>query len=306
MPLRPPLNALHVFCVVAREGGFRQAAQALHLTPGAVSRQIQTLEARVKQVLFDRGTGSSATLTRAGRQLHDRVAAKMADVVEVLEATGRARRQASIMVDTSVTLAMHWLIPQLPAFRQRYPDIHVHVRTAEGDINPSAPVDVFLRREAAELRGLPSRIFMAERSVLAASPAFRSALNLRASRSMRWLTGVPRIGTRSRQDLWPGWSKAHGLAPEALEPTLEFDNTVLAIQAAIQGLGVLVVPEAFIAAMLDGGGLKLMHASRVETGTYSFAVGRKLASARVDAFTDWLEERGADRTAHHPGVCVAG
>jgi LysR family glycine cleavage system transcriptional activator len=44
--------------------------------------------------------------------------------------------------------------------------------------------------------------------------------------------------------------------------------------------------------MLDSGGLKLMHAARVETGTYSFAVGRNRASARVDAFTDWLEERG--------------
>jgi LysR family glycine cleavage system transcriptional activator len=289
MPLRPPLNALHVFCVVAREGGFRQAAQALHLTPGAVSRQIRTLEERLGQVLFDRGTGNSATPTLAGRQLHDRVAARMADIVAALDTAGRARRRASIVVDTSVTLAMHWLIPQLPAFRQRHPDIHVQVRTTDGPINPAAPVDVFLRRDAAELRGLPARVFMAERSVLAAGPAFRPA---RASRSLRWLAGVPRIGTRSRQDLWPGWTRAHGLDPEVLAPTLEFDNTVLAIQAALQGLGVLVVPEAFIAAMLDSGGLKLMHAARVETGTYSFAVGRKRASARVDAFTAWLEERG--------------
>jgi LysR family glycine cleavage system transcriptional activator len=290
MSVRPPLNALYVFCVVAREGGFRQAAQALHLTPGAVSRQIRTLEERLGQVLFDRGTGNSATLTLAGRRLHDGVAARMADIVAALDTAGRPRRQASIVVDTSVTLAMHWLIPQLPAFRQRHPDIHVQVRTTDGPINPAAPVDVFLRRDAAELRGLPSRVFMAERSVLAAAPAFRSA---RASRSLRWLAGVPRIGTRSRQDLWPGWTRAHGLDPELLAPTLEFDNTVLAIQAALQGLGVLVVPEAFIAAMLDSGGLKLMHAARVETGTYSFAVGRKRASARVDAFTDWLEERAA-------------
>lgn len=290
MSVRPPLNALHVFCAVAREGGFRQAAQALHLTPGAVSRQIQTLEERLGQVLFDRGTGNAATLTLAGRQLHDRVAARMADIVAALDTAGRARRQVSIVVDTSVTLAMHWLIPQLPAFAQRHPDIHVQVRTTDGPINPAAPVDVFLRRDAAELRGLPSRVFMAERAVLAAGPAFRP---VRASRSLRWLAGVPRIGTRSRPDLWPGWTRAHGLDPETLAPTLEFDNTVLAIQAALQGLGVLVVPEAFIAAMLDSGGLKLMHAARVETGTYSFAVGRKRASARVDVFTDWLAERAA-------------
>jgi LysR family glycine cleavage system transcriptional activator len=292
MTIRPPLNALHVFCVVVQEEGFRQAAQALHLTPGAVSRQIQTLEARLKQVLFDRGIGNSATLTLAGRQLHERIADQMAEIIEVLDATGRTRRQISILVDTSVTLAMHWLIPQLPAFRQRYPEIHVHVRTVDGDINPSAPVDVFLRRDAAELRELPSQTFMAERSVLVSSPGFASTLDLRRSKSMRWLFEVPRIGTRSRHDLWPSWSRAHGLDAKALEPTLEFDNTVLAIQAAIQGLGVLVVPETFIAAMLNSGALKLMHSARIDTGSYSFAIGRRQASSRVAIFTDWLKERG--------------
>jgi LysR family glycine cleavage system transcriptional activator len=133
---------------------------------------------------------------------------------------------------------------------------------------------------------------MAERSVLVSSPGFASTLDLRRSKSMRWLFEVPRIGTRSRHDLWPSWSRAHGLDAKALEPTLEFDNTVLAIQAAIQGLGVLVVPETFIAAMLNSGALKLMHSARIDTGSYSFAIGRRQASSRVAIFTDWLKERG--------------
>lgn len=293
MTVRPPLNALHVFFVVVQEGGFRQAAQALHLTPGAVSRQIQTLEERLKEVLFDRGVGNSATLTKAGRRLHERIADKMTGIIGVLDAFSSNRRQVSLLVDTSVTLAMHWLIPQLLSFRQRYPYIHVQVRTVDGDINPSAPVDIFLRRDASELRGLPSQIFMAERSVLVASPHFSSTLNSQRSNNLLWLSDVPRISTRSRPDLWTNWCSAHGLSTEALEPALEFDNTVLAIQAAIQGLGILVVPEAFILGMLESGALESMHASRIETGSYSFAVGRRQASSRVAIFTDWLKERGS-------------
>jgi len=290
MPVRPPLHALHMFCIVVREGGFRQAAQALHLTPGAVSRQMQALEEHLGQMLFERTSGNAATLTATGRQLHDKAAGKMADLILALEPGGKPARQHSILVDTSVTLAMHWLIPQLPAFRQRYPHIHVDVRTADGDINPNAPVDVFLRRDAAELRGLPSHTFMLERSVLVASPAI--AATMRRQAGMGWLAKAPRIGTRSRPDLWPAWAQAHGLDIGLLAPTIEFDNTVLAIQAAVQGLGVLVVPEAFVAAMTEIGALQRVSSASIETGCYSFAVRRQRAAPRVDTFTQWLTERG--------------
>lgn len=292
MAVRPPLNALHVFCITVREGSFRQAAQALCVTPGAVSRQIQALEEHLTQVLFDRSAGSLALLTPAGRRLHERVADKMAAINAVLDGSA-ARRQTSILVDTSVTLAMHWLIPQLRSFTERYPRIHVQVRTVEGDIDPMAPVDVFIRREAAELRGLPSRVFMKERSILVGSPSLMPGLRQHSSNHMRWLSRIARIGARSRTDLWPRWCSAHGLGAKALEPTLEFDNTVLAIQAAAQGLGACVVPEAFVTDMLKSGTLKPLHAARIDTGFYSFAVGRRRDGARIGTFTDWLCEIAA-------------
>lgn len=291
MSIRPPLNALYVFCVVVREGGFRHAAQVLHLTPGAVSRQIQALEAHLKQVLFDRSAGGAATLTPAGKALQDSVGGNMAALEAVLNPDGGVQRQEAMLVDTSVTLAMHWLIPQLSDLRQRHPQLQVQIRTVEGDIDPASPADVFLRRDAAELRGLPAQVFMRERSVLVASPAFMPDLAARAGTDMGWLSEVPRIGTRSRPDLWPAWSTAHGMDAKALAPTCEFDNTVLAIQAAAQGLGALVVPEAFVAAMRRIDALR-RHGTAIETGCYSFAVGRKQASSRVTLFTDWLQERG--------------
>ncbi|KQV53812.1 MULTISPECIES: LysR substrate-binding domain-containing protein [unclassified Duganella] len=292
MTVRPPLNALHVFCIVVREGGFRQAAQALHLTPGAVSRQVQALEEHLRQVLFERAAGNSATLTAAGRQLHEQAAGKMAGIVDLLQPGGGRSSQASILVDTSVTLAMHWLIPQLPGFRQRYPHIHVDLRTTDGAINPSAPVDVFLRRNAAELRGLPSEVFMHERCILVSSPAFAKGATLRERQDLRWLAKSPRIGVLSRPDLWPGWNQAHGMDSSALAPTIGFDNTILAIQAAVQGIGVLVVPEIFVAAMVEGGALQRLVPACIDSGTYSFAVGRRRASPRVATFTQWLKERG--------------
>lgn len=289
MSTRPPLNALHVFCAVVREGGVRPAAQALHVTPGAVSRQVQALEAHLGQRLFTRDAGAAPVLTPAGQRLHGQVADRLAAITDALDAPARTRR-STIHVDTSVTLAMHWLIPLLRSFAQRHPRLNVQVRTTDGAIDPAAAVDVFIRREVAELRGLPSQVFMAERAVLVASPAFGT---MNSAGSPRWLARQPRIGARSRPDLWPCWSRHHGFGGDALAPTVEFDNTILAIQAAAQGLGACVVPEVFVAGMLAAGTLRLLQPTRVASGSYSYAVRPGRDAARVRAFTDWLLELGS-------------
>lgn len=288
MASRPPLNALHTFCAVVRAGGIRQAAHALGVSPGAVTRQIQVLEQHLSATLLERGAGSACTLTPAGRRLHERVGDKMAAIDEVLDGASGVTKASTILVDTSVTLAMHWLIPRMRAFSERYPRIRVQVQTVDGDIDPASPADVFIRREASELCGLPSRVLMTERSVLVSSPSFLPDAKRHGSRDVHWLAKAPRIGARSRPDLWPRWCAAHGLEGNAWEPTLEFDNTVLTIQAAVQGLGVCVVPEFFVSSMLAGGVLKLLHPDRTETGSYSYAVGRRRDSARVNTFLSWL------------------
>ena len=74
-----------------------------------------------------------------------------------------------------------------------------------------------------------------------------SSSTLRKSTDMRWLSDMPRIGTRSRPDLWPSWTEAHGLDARALEPTLEFDNTLLAIRLTPSDFGRIVCqPRALL------------------------------------------------------------
>jgi LysR family glycine cleavage system transcriptional activator len=72
------------------------------------------------------------------------------------------------------------------------------------------------------------------------------------------------------------------------EPTLWFDNTVLAIQAAAQGLGLCVLPELFITDLLQTGTLRPVLPRRIDSGSYALAVGRGRDAARVRHFIDWL------------------
>lgn len=122
----PPLDALRVFDAAARLASFAKAAEALHLTPSAVSHRMKALEAHLGIALFDRGV-REVRLTAAGR----RYAAAVAEALDGLrEATRRIRgqqRNRPLTVSTSPLFALRWLLPRLPRFETANPGVVVHL-----------------------------------------------------------------------------------------------------------------------------------------------------------------------------------
>lgn len=298
MATRPPLNALFVFCEAARCNSFKLAAKALCVTPGAVSRQIQALEDHLGHTLFDRSP-QSIRITRKGQILFDRVASKMASIQSEVDLMRSGGRKAMIRVDAGVTLAMHWLIPRLIRFSDDNPHIQVQITTSDGPVALNQSADVYIRRDVAEFRGLPSEVFLEEFSVLVGSPKL---LKGKSRLTPREMARLPRIAARSRPDLWPTWCAHHGLDEVDHRATLEFDNTVLAIQATSQALGLMVVPTLFIGGMLESGLLAALESQSVRTGSYSFATRVQRPAASVKLFTDWLQESHTQQTFSAPAI----
>lgn len=286
MASRPPLNAIFVFCEAARCGSVKLAAQNLCVTPGAVSRQIRALEEHLGLALFDR-CRPGIRVTRKGQLLYDRVATKMASIQSEAELLRTGGRKAVVRVDVGVTLAMHWLIPRLAGFTEQHPAMQVQLVTSDGPVDLSQAVDVFVRRDPAELRGLPSQVFLDEVSMLVGSPAL---LGRKSNLTPRDVARLPRIAARSRPDLWPQWCLQRGLDAADYRPALEFDNTVLAIQAVSQGLGVMVVPTLFIAGLFDSRMLVPLESGSVRTGSYSYALPKQRDARRATMFAEWLKQ----------------
>lgn len=284
-----PLHALQVFVEVAQRGGIRPAAESLNVTPGAVSRQIKSLEEHLGRRLLERQPGSMARLTRDGEQLLHRSRGHMDGLLQILSTSATSRRTRVVVVNTSVTLAMHWLIPLLPKLQQRHPTLRVEVQTDDGPANGSLPVDVFLRRDQAELAGLRAEPFLTEYAVLVVSSKLWSLDRPWNDAALR---RTPRVAARSRPDLWPAWCERQGLDEAALSPVQTFDNTILAIQAVVQGLGIGVLPLPFVADMLAAKTLRQLPFPPVRTGSYAYAVRTGREAARVTAFTDWLKSTG--------------
>lgn len=286
MASRPPFTAIFVFCAAARCGSFKLAAQELCVTPGAVSRQIQTLEEYLGHALFERGSGA-VRLTRKGVHLRERVAEKMYSIGLEVNLMRSGARKSIIRVDVGVTVAMHWLIPRLAEFSDANPDIEVQILTSDGPIDLTKRMDLYVRREPSEFRGLHPERFLEEYSVLVASPKFVAREGVFSVRDMARRV---RIGSKSRPDLWPQWSRHHAIVEGDYQPTVEFDNTVLAIQATVEGLGVIVVPKMFVTSMLECRLLVLLDSTSIPTGFYSYVAGTRRVSEASRTFTTWMRQ----------------
>ncbi|WP_321874383.1 LysR substrate-binding domain-containing protein [Burkholderia ubonensis] len=125
----PSLRALRCFVTAARYESFTQAAEVLCVTQAAISRQIKELEDSLDVALFER-TGRHIALTDAGRILYNASYLSIMNIAEAAEAVRRTDKHA-LTICVSHTFSALWLSSRLPAFRERFPEIRLHVMVTE-------------------------------------------------------------------------------------------------------------------------------------------------------------------------------
>ena len=126
--LTTPLNALRTFEAVASHMSFTRGAEALNVTPAAVSTQIRTLEQRLKQPLFHRH-GRQISLTEAGRKLLPGVQRGLAELRQALEVISQDRVEGVLNLSMMPSFLQKWLMPRLPEFYSANPqtDLRINV-----------------------------------------------------------------------------------------------------------------------------------------------------------------------------------
>ncbi|MFJ3586528.1 LysR substrate-binding domain-containing protein [Streptomyces sp. NPDC090127] len=240
-PDLPPLNALLPFEATVRHASMTRAAQELHVTHGAVSRQIQNLEKSLGVTLFERGTRSLRPTPQARR-----LAAAVRDALDQIDVAARevSRRERGgpLALSCEPTLLMRWLIPRLPGLAVQVPGLTVHLSAGGGPVSfDRDPLDVALRRDdfpvPAEVTRSP--LFL-ERVGPVCSPDI--AARLTAGSGVR---GVTILHTSTRPRAWADWQR---ITRRTVDPTGEqtFEHFYLALQAAVAGIGVAIGPYALV------------------------------------------------------------
>lgn len=282
------LPHLPAFEAAARHGSFRVAGDELCITTGAVSRHIRSLEEQLGTQLFYR-SHKSVRLTEAGESF-SRIATRVLNELAAAEKTFSVSPPSGrLTVQCLPTFAMHWLMPRLSGLNELHPDLTVDVTTSIGPVNFDTPFDIAIRRDPAHFSGLKSIPFLKEFSLLVCSADY---LRRRPLVSPDRLEGHVKIQIRAREDLWKSWHAQFPNDGDDDTQTITLDHTFAAIQAAEDGLGLVVIPHLFCARHLESGRLiSPFNEQRISTGEY-YLLWRDRNDEAVKTFLHWLRSFG--------------
>ena len=168
------LGSIELFCLAAEQGSFTAAAATASVTPAAVSRSVSRLEERLGVRLFTRTT-RQMRLTEAGRAYFEQCRQALNQLVEAeREITGLQTAPSGLLRISAPTTYGHYrLLPLLPTFRERFPDVKVEVNVSNRNIDfAEEGYDLAIRARASADSSLVSRHLEDTPLVVIASPDY--------------------------------------------------------------------------------------------------------------------------------------
>ncbi len=294
----PSLNALRAFEAAARHLSLTRAALELNVTPGALSHQIRGLEDHLGLKLFDRGVRSIA-LTAAGRALEPGLQAAFLHIREALASLDRLGDARVLVVSASPGFTSKWLAPRLYRFSMAYPEIDVRVSSSIKNANFTTDgVDLALRNlpaNAAKEEALEVEKLIDLSLVPVCSPAFIEKHGPLTSPDT--LKGLPLIHDESlsgrvAMPTWADWFAAAGVKGVDVSRGLRFNSSDHALDATVEGAGVLLALDALAYDDLRTGRLVMPFALTLPSRRcYAFVCRQERSEAtKVRAFRAWLRE----------------
>jgi LysR family transcriptional regulator, glycine cleavage system transcriptional activator len=249
---RLPLNALRVFEAVATRLSFSEAAEALNVTPAAVSQQIKALEDYL-QIPVLRRSGRKVELTPEGAKLLPGVQSGLDALVAAMRETRMMRASGIINISTLSSLMQKWLTPRLHRLHARFPELRVDWHTSREAVDfTRSDYHGAVRLAESVAPGLEADALMDEWLVLVASPKLFKKYGSLDDRDT--LEGIPML--QARDEPWSRFERGTAPTPWPAGPTT-IDDSVSVLSAVIEGLGYAPARWSIAANDLDNGTLVL-------------------------------------------------
>ena len=302
----PPLASLRVFEAAARHLSFKQAAGELHVTPAAVSHQIKALEEILGIALFIRLT-RALELTEAGRAMLPRVQEGLACFEQAVDLSRRVSERTRLDVFAPPSFATRWLIHRMQAFNEDHPDIEIRLSTAlntvdstdnqtrEADLAPliEGEADIQVRFGHGIYPGMRSEfLFPVSYAAICHPRLLVGEQPLREPADLRFHTLIHDDTYRDDAELanWPAWLHALGIEGIDASRGPRFSNSGLAIDAAMDGMGIAISVSQLLDRDVAAGRLARLFDLKVESSTAYYVVAADNMARRphIEAFRNWL------------------
>jgi LysR family transcriptional regulator, glycine cleavage system transcriptional activator len=295
----PSLDFLRGFEAAGRLASFTRAADELFLTQSALSRQVKALEDALGAPLFERRHRALA-LTPAGAAFHREVTETLRALASAAEQVAGRTRDPGLTITTTVSFASLWVIPKLPAFRARHPDVEVYVSADDRPVDLNrGDVDVAIRYLGQNVPIDAIRLF-GERMFPVVSPEVandpRTPLRKPADLRHHVLLHLDDPDGRIPWLYWQTWLAANG-EPQ-LEPagSLRFSIYDQVVQAALGGQGVALGRLPMVTELLEAGRLVAPFPKRFDSqrGYYVLVAPHAQNRPTVVAFVEFLREQAVN------------
>jgi len=228
------VQRLRVFRAVVASGSVQAAADHLGFTPSAVSQQIQALELHLGTALTSR-VGRNITLTEAGERYFEMISREIEHVADVTQHVRGIRSATTLTVRAAPSVSSKWLLPRLAGFVNANPDIELRL---DGTNEPTdfrkENVDLEIRHGEGSWPGLFVESLGKERFFPLCAPSSFAAASLSAADLLKHRL----IHSVKSQIQWPRWFTEAGLEPVERWKRVLFDRSHMAIDAAVDGLGI--------------------------------------------------------------------
>src|SRR6185503_13011723 len=301
-----PLNALRAFEAAARHLSFKRAAAELHVTAGAVSHQVKLLESVLGVALFRRLT-RALELTPEGHRLLPKLREGLASIHEAVD-TVRARSEAcALNVLAPPNFAARWLIPRLNGFTSAHPDLALHLASRQAMIDGREPADLVQRtndgRDDAPVVHIRfgtghypgahvDEVFAAEYVPVCSPRLLEGPHPLRTPEDLRAHTLLhdETVLDENARPNWADWLASVGVEGVDAARGPRFSDASLAIEAAIEGMGVALAVKPLLAGEIEAGRLAVPFDIAAPANWAYFLVAPDAVADRppVAAFRQWL------------------
>jgi LysR family glycine cleavage system transcriptional activator len=327
----PPLNSLRAFEAAARHLSFAKAADELSVTPAAISHQVKALEDHLGVRLFHR-RNRAVDLTELGRAALPKLRAGFDQIAEAIERVRALEGIGTLDISAAPSLAARWLTPRLQRFIALHPDVDVRISASSTLIDvrddarsvgrapvasPTEEADIAIRFGTGHYPGFKADKLLPVAVTAMCSPRLLTGEHpLRSPEDLQHHTLLKDDAAYFAEEVpdWDVWLKAAGANEVDTSRGVQFSHSALALEAAADGMGVVLGNPMLAAADLAAGRLVIPFAVSLPSAfAYHVVCAEENCNRRdVAAFREWLCAEAAEegsvsgQASVAEGVAAAG
>lgn len=280
----PPLSALKAFEAMARLERVNAVAKELHLTHGAVSHQLKSLEDMVGVALFER-SARQLTLTEAGRTYAYQVRHSLEELSQATQKLKKSTLKDTLSLGVLPSFATHWLIPRLPDLRLTYPDVVLSMYAGLSFIEfEKSHIDGAVRFGHGQWPNLQSERVMGDSLVVVTAPA------LVGETSFKQLSSLWKYPLLHAGESWAAWLAHAGKNEEPPMASMVFTDSTHLLEAAKLGMGIALTRRSIAHNLIQQGALRCLSSIEPTHSSSYYLVWpyRSQPHPMLKKFRDWL------------------